>query len=413
MLSRTQFIEGLAQFGLLALILFFLLTGCSSAPSSDAFATSVVASVIAEQTATVLPPTSDAFATSVIASVIAEQTAAVSPPTQTAAALPPTMTEAALPTLECESEAISEGLAPIREFNAPGLVNFASMIRSPHSISLNPSGTCLAASDQFGASIINLVYRQDFVRYLEYESEPLIVRWSPDGTLIAGSQKSRVVHLWDPKSGERKGVIRVEDAAEVVSFLAWSPDSRYLLTLGNGQEAYIWDVAAKQVRSVIEAGAVHFVSAAWSPDGRTLALGTDEGGLFFAELTNGVLIKLSEGLTESQNTMTSVAWSAEGTQLAYTEGTDIRIFDVEAGFPTQRLPGNQKQALAIAWSPDGTMIAAGYAQADFIVWQAAQAKPLFEENEFAGDVTGLEWTPDGAIILTAGGGGIKYWGVPQ
>lgn len=370
MQTRVQYFRGLAHPGLYTFFLVMLLAGCISAPSSDAFATSVVATVIAQQTAAVLPPP-----------------------------------------LGCESAALSEVLVPIREFNAPGLINIASVIRTPNSISLNPAGTCLVVSDLVGASIVDLANRQDVIRYLKYEDEPLMVRWSPDGALIAGSQKSRVVQLWDPNTGERKGAIRVEDQPDVISFIAWSPDSRYLLTLGGDQTAYIWNVSTRQVQSVIQADAgVHLISAAWSPNGQVLAFGTGEGELLFTEFPSG---RLTPGRTESGNAVTSMAWSKDGKQLAYTEGNDIRIFDIGAGFPTQRLAGPQKQALALEWSPDDTMIAAGYAQSDFIVWQAAQGKILFENNEFAGDVIDVEWTQDGTLIITAGIGGIKYWGISK
>ena len=98
----------------------------------------------------------DAFATQVIATVIAGET------------------QAAMPSAKaCDSMMDPGELRPITEFNAPGLRKIGTLGGFRYSISLNPTGSCMAAADRIGASIIEVRPMRDVLRYLKYQDAPL------------------------------------------------------------------------------------------------------------------------------------------------------------------------------------------------------------------------------------------------
>jgi WD40 repeat protein len=65
--------------------------------------------------------------------------------------------------------------------------------------------------------------------------------FAPDDRLLATGGRDGIVRLWDPASGKQVHELAGHDGE--VSSLAWSPDSRRLVSAA-GNVAIVWDVAA-------------------------------------------------------------------------------------------------------------------------------------------------------------------------
>jgi WD40 repeat protein len=168
-----------------------------------------------------------------------------------------------------------------------------------------------------------------------------IVAWSPDGKTIASAGSSQAVQFWEASSGrdlssfpERGEAIAaawspdghflaymvgtnlVENAGELqpvqmlvrevqsgkmalsitgrflvgatqggplagpviyAHSLAWSPDSRYLVTVGQGAEVQVWEVARQRLALSYHGHRATVRAVAWSPDGRFIASGGKDG----------------------------------------------------------------------------------------------------------------------------------------
>lgn len=306
-------------------------------------------------------------------------------------------------------------LLPITESSAPSLQNFASALHSTvTSISLSPDETELVVSDQIGASIMDLVTRRDILRYLDFQDEPIQVRWSPDGKTIAGCQYSSIVQLWDPSTGETLDQLEVDARLNVVPRIEWSPDSRHLVTLSNNQYAYVWDIATMEIAYAVEnESGGRILSAAWSPDGGTLALGTHQGELLLVSTADGQIMLTLRG---GKDWIGALDWSSEGGWLAYADGSVIHVYDIEAGVDVSLFQGWMSSVSALEWSPDDQLIAAGHQTGVLALWQAEQGTELFRSSEdaFLDHVTGLEWNSSGNLIITGSlDGWVRYWGIPN
>ena len=92
--------------------------------------------------------------------------------------------------------------------------------------------------------------------------------FSPDGKLLATGLANRV-QLWDLATKKVAATLDEDHPKEVAS-LAFSADSRMLLSMSNGGVAWIWDVATKESLRKLDPGAQAEVWARAAPSVRTL-----------------------------------------------------------------------------------------------------------------------------------------------
>lgn len=102
-----------------------------------------------------------------------------------------------------------------------------------------------------------------------------------------------------------------------------------------------------------------------------------------------------------------VAFSPDGKLLAAWDGSDLTVFDVRAGAVVRRLrnPGPDAMYRAVAFSPDGSRLAAGGDDGAVVVWDMATGGPVYGLDRHEGSVFGLAFAPDGKTLVTAGDDG--------
>jgi WD40 repeat protein/tetratricopeptide (TPR) repeat protein len=109
------------------------------------------------------------------------------------------------------------------------------------------------------------------------------VRFSPDGTRVAttGSSPPFLVHVWDTESGRKLFTLSGHTANVLTA--AYSPDGSTLATGGSDSTVKLWDTARGRERFTLSTPNVTVNSVAFSPDGRRLAsTGSDWKVQFFA-----------------------------------------------------------------------------------------------------------------------------------
>lgn len=151
------------------------------------------------------------------------------------------------------------------------------------------------------------------------------------------------------------------------------------------------------------------IGAAWTVGSR---IGPIIKGLFPA----GLETHLGDSVAES------VAWSPDGSYLAagYLVGTRARIWDVAKGKVVQELDDFRGGVNLVSWSPDGKYLitVSGEPSNTFRIWDTATWQEVFvtdpvpNTKETTTDVTSLDWSPDGKQVAvglaTVTGAGIDY-----
>jgi WD40 repeat protein len=234
------------------------------------------------------------------------------------------------------------------------------------------------------------------------QAEVRCLAFSADGKRLA-SDGDRMIHLWDPRSGQAQAGSGPRSAA--ATSLALSPDGARLITNGGGLAAKIWNVSTKQtIGPLSDAMVIH--GLAYSPDGRWIA-GAAEKHVRLWDAGSGQPRLALDGPEEP---FTTVAFAPDSSVVAAgsSSGLAVWLYRVTDGEPVLIIPdaldGCTIQALA--FHPEGRLLAAGG-----IDWLATGgsdgAVSLWdivdrcEVATFAGGVTCLAFHPSGQRLAAA------------
>lgn len=220
--------------------------------------------------------------------------------------------------------------------------------------------------------------------------------FTPGGDrLISGDWNGNVV-LWNARSGKREG--HLNGLKDSVLDLSVSPDNRYLAAAGHEDTATVWDLATGRQLTTLRSHHGFVNAVDWSADGRTLATGGDDGTVRLWTPLDSL------GVLDRSAPWTDAALSPDGRLLglAGKDGT-VRLADPRRR--TARILGTfDGEARAVAFSHDGTHIAAGDENGRVKVWRTAgpQARPVNEWRGHREPITSISFRPgDRRTLATA------------
>jgi WD40 repeat protein len=156
----------------------------------------------------------------------------------------------------------------------------ADTLRALRDIPLDEKVTALSAhGNQLAVGLHHriLVLGADFTprTTLATEGSPHDLQFSPDGRMLAAGSWFRL-HVWDLASGTMRSIPTEHNG--LLTSVAFSPDGRYLATLGRHTDSAIRLLDTTDFR-VVKRYQAHELCGAiirFSPDGRTLASGSDD-----------------------------------------------------------------------------------------------------------------------------------------
>lgn len=163
-------------------------------------------------------------------------------------------------------------------------------------------------------------------------------------------------------------------------------------------------------------------SVSFSPSGEILAAGFESGWLQLWRISNGITRLRS--LKHHTNSVNSIAFSPDGTLLASATGNNtVQLWRVPDGSLLSTLEGYAMEhelveVTRVAFSPDGNLMASVSSKVvvDFAgcnsviqVWSTAEKILLRTFEGHAGQVTSIAFSPDGAILATAGSNDSTLW----
>src|SRR5215469_16188110 len=223
------------------------------------------------------------------------------------------------------------------------------------------------------------------------------VAWSPDGKALASAGWDHTVRLWQPATGRE--LRRFTGHTSAVMCAAFSPDGKKLVSGGNGGDPgniRVWDVATGKERLSLQGhdGSVVY-SVAVSPDGKTFASGGGGNGAATLTLWDLSAGKALRDLGGKGNGARAVAFSPDGRVLAaaygslgwfgrppamrpLTVGSVVRLWDVRTGKLLHTLEGHGKGVCSLAFAPDGTHLVSGSQDGTVRIWDASSGKELLK-----------------------------------
>jgi len=139
-----------------------------------------------------------------------------------------------------------------------------------YSIAFSPAGNLLAVASQKAVEL-RAADTNDLKQSFSTDSlAAAAVVFSNDGQVLAGSDVSGKVTVWDTQTGAVKKVFT--DHTDVVDALAFSPDGKLLASGGYDSTIFVWDLASGLVVTKLS-DTDKVTSVAFSHDGKLLAGG--------------------------------------------------------------------------------------------------------------------------------------------
>lgn len=266
-------------------------------------------------------------------------------------------------------------------------------------VAFSPDGASLAATGDGTIRLWDPATGRPLRRWKAHTFRVTSLAFAPDGkTLASSAVVDSAVHFWDPETGRE---LHADGHAGAVWDLAFDADGKSLTSRSGEKQLVRWDLATETRASGFGGPPVQG-PVSISADRRLLATAgrVADSAVRVYDLTTGALVRT---LGDHPGGVEAIAFAPDGKLLA-TGGKDlvIRLWDVAGCKLARSLEGHQGEAvMALAWSPDGTLLAsASWENTSSIhFWDPATGGQL-KTVVANGPVQVLAFSPDGRLLAS-------------
>ena len=250
------------------------------------------------------------------------------------------------------------------------------------------------------------------------------VAFSPNGTTLASGGEDNTIILWDTTTGEHTRTLArptgpfvgptdtLVGHTDTIYSVAFSPDGKTLASGSEDSRIILWDTTTGEHTRTLARPTGPFVgptdtlvghtdtiySVAFSPDGQTLASGSADNTIILWDATTG---QYKETLIGHKRAVYSIAFSPDGQTLASGSwDKTIKLWDTTTWKYRHTLVGHEKVVYCVAFSPDGQILASGSADKAIILWDTTTGKHVETLIKHNKSIYGIAFSPDGQTLVS-------------
>jgi WD40 repeat protein len=258
-----------------------------------------------------------------------------------------------------------------------------------------------------------------FQEFVGHSNDVTALAWTKSSkTLISASAPqlrdppvSQVIR-WDVEGGK---ILSTRELQGGGGNRAFSPDGSFLVTIGGhkGKIATVWDLDENK-KTTLPEHRYHVKQAAFATDRKAVAT-TDAYQIKIWELPSGK--EMLSVQPDEEGGVESLAFAADNKTIVYQNQKTGRIQFLDCRTGKQKsLLINARFSRVFALSPDGKLLATGYAKEGVDPWSVAMGKVVhtLKAPQQSNSIIQIAFSPDGRSLAAADSRGNVYlWDAPK